>query len=152
MARGERLKNYNGLTTVEQKFCDEYLKTQDTYKAMLAAGYSKSTARVKGTSFYKRPQVQDYLQRIAKSVERETIATTAEVREFLTRVVRGQEEVEELVNRFDGGGIQVIEREMRKPNNREKLDAAEKLLKVSGAYNKDFNINVKPIVIKDDLS
>ena len=151
MARGEKLRNYNGLNVKEQLFCDEYLKSQDTYKAMLAAGFAKSTAKRKGYEFYKRPQVQDYLQTITKSIERETIATTAEVREFLTRVVRGQEQVEELVNRFDGGGVQVIEREKRPPNNREKLDAAEKLLKVSGAYSKDVNVNVKPIVIKDDL-
>ena len=151
MAKGEQLKNYNGLTVKEQKFCDEFLKSQDIEKAMLAAGFAKSTAKRKGYGYYRKPQIQDYLQSVAKSIERETIANTAEVRELLTRIVRGQEEVEEIVNRFDGGGVQVIEREIRKPNNREKLDAAEKLLKVAGAYNKDLNVNVKPIVIKDDL-
>ena len=151
MAKGEQLKNYNGLTVKEQKFCDEFLKSQDIEKAMLAAGFVNSTAKRNVYGYYRKPQIQDYLQSVAKSIERETIANTAEVRELLTRIVRGQEEVEEIVNRFDGGGVQVIEREIRKPNNRETLDAAEKLLKVAGAYNKDLNVNVKPIVIKDDL-
>lgn len=151
MANNSKLKNYNGLTDKEQKFCDEYLVSQDIEKAMIKIGYAKSTAKRKGYEFYRKPQIQNYLQTVTKSIERETIASTAEIREFLTRIIRGQEQVEELVNVFQGGGVQVTNRELRPPNNREKLDAAEKMLKVSGAYSKDMNVNVRPIVIKDDL-
>lgn len=151
MPARKELRNYNGLTEKEQRFCDEYLKSQDMVKAMKAAGYALATAKRKGYDMYRRPQVQDYLQTIAKSIERETIASTAEIREYLTRVMRGEEEVTELVNVFQGGGFQVTNRETRKPNIREKSEAADKLLRISGAYQKDINVNVKPIVIHDDL-
>ena len=153
MAKGSspKLKNYNGLTLKEQLFCDEFLKSQDLTKAALAAGYSKSTAKKMGSQLYKRQPVQDYLQTISKTIERETIAATAELREILTSIARGQENVTEPINTFIGGGVQEVQMVTRKPNNRERLDAVDKLLKVSGAYNKDVNLNVKPLVIKDDL-
>ncbi len=152
MATRSKLKNYNGLTDVEQRFCDAYMKNGgDGVAAMEEAGYSHKSAKRMWADMYKKPAVQNYLQTVTKSIERETIATTAEIREFLTSVMRNEAEMTEYMNRFIGGGEQEITPVVRKPNNREKLDAADKLLKISGAYNKDVNTNIIPIVIQNDL-
>ena len=152
MATRSKLKNYNGLTDVEQRFCDAYMKNGgDGVAAMEEAGYSQKSAKRLWADMYKKPAVQNYLQTVTKSIERETIATTAELREFLTAMVRGQIDQTEYINQFVGGGVQEIVEVVRKPNNREKLESAEKLLKISGAYQKDVNTNVIPIVIQNDL-
>lgn len=152
MATRSKLKNYNGLTDTEQRFCDAYMKNGgDGVAAMEEAGYSHKSAKRLWADMYRKPEVQNYLQTVTKTIERETIATTAELREFLTAMVRGQIDQTEYINQFIGGGVQEIVEVVRKPNNREKLESAEKLLKISGAYQKDVNTNVIPIVIQNDL-
>lgn len=144
-------RNINGLTAREQIFCDEYLKTCSTYQAALAVGYSKSSARQMAGRYYKRPAVQDYLQRTTKEMESTSIATSKELQEELTKIVRCQARIKEPVNRFIGGGVQEVDTIEREPNGKERLDAIDKLCKIQGAYNKDVNLNVKPVVIHDDI-
>ena len=145
-------RNINGLTAREQTFCDEYLKSGSTIKGMMACGYSKSTAEKKRNDIYNRPSVQSYLQRMAKLSEGQNIADDKEIQEYFTAVMRGQMDTQELLNQFKGGGVQESVFETRKPNGKERLDAAVNLAKIRGMYNKDINVNVQPIVIKDDIS
>ena len=144
-------RNINGLTAREQTFCDEYLKSGSTIKGMMACGYSKSTAEKKRNEIYNRPSVQSYLQRMAKLSEGQNIADEKEIMEFLTRVMRGEEETEEAVNQFVGSGVQETHYIKRKPNGKEKNEAAFNMAKMKGMYSKDINATVIPIVIKDDL-
>ena len=144
-------RNINGLTAREQTFCDEYLKSGSTVKGMMACGYSKSTAEKKRNEIYNRPNVQSYLQRIAKLSEGQNIADDKEIQEYFTAVMRGQMDTQELLNQFKGSGVQETVFETRKPNGKERLDAAVNLAKIRGLYNKDINATVIPIVIKDDL-
>lgn len=151
MPRESKERNVNGLTAREQTFCDEYLKCGSTYEAALKLGYKKTYADKIARSMYNRPQVQDYLQRTTANLEDTAIATTKELQRELTAIVRCETKMHEPVNRFVGGGVQEIETVEREPNGKERLDAIEKLLKIQGAYNKDINVNVKPVVIHDDL-
>ena len=144
-------RNINGLTAREQTFCDEYLKTGSTVKGMMACGYSESTAKKKSAEIYNRPNVQAYLQRIAKLSEGQNIADDKEIQEYFTSVMRGEKDTQELLNQFKGGGVQETVFEIRKPNGKERLDAAVNLAKIRGMFNKDINVNVQPIVIKDDI-
>lgn len=151
LPRESKERNINGLTQREQNFCDEYLRCGNISEACIKIGYAKSTAEKKGYELYQRPRVQEYLQAMAKTIESETIATTRELQEELTSIIRCQAVIEEKVNVFVGGGVQKIETVKRQPNGKERLDAIEKMLKMQGAYNKDINVNVKPVVIQDDI-
>ena len=149
--RETKERNINGLTAREQTFCDEYLKSGSTLEAMMACGYSKSTAEKKRNEIYNRPAVQSYLQRMAKLSEGQGIADEKEIREYFTSVMRGEKKTQELLNQFKGGGVQESVFEERLPNGKERLDAAVNLAKITGLYNKDINATVVPIVIKDDI-
>ena len=65
--------------------------------------------------------------------------------------MRGEKDTQELLNQFKGSGIQETVIATRKPNGKERLDAAVNLAKIRGMYNRDINNVVVPIVIKDDL-
>ena len=151
MAVETKERNINGLTAREQTFCDEYLKTGSTIKGMMACGYAKSSAEKKRNEIYNRPSVQAYLQRMAKLSEGQNIADDKEIQEYFTKVMRGELETEELLNQFKGGGVQETVWEIRKPNGKERIDAAVNLAKIRGMYNKDINVTVQPVVIKDDI-
>ena len=144
-------RNINGLTAREQTFCDEYLKTGSTVQGMIACGFSKSTAEKKRNEIYNRPNVQNYLQRMAKLSEGQNVADDKEIQEYFTAVMRGTKDTEELLNQFKGSGIQETVIAVRKPNGKERLDAAVNLAKIRGMYNRDINNVVVPIIIKDDL-
>lgn len=146
-----KVRNINGLTQKEQTFCDEYLKCGSMTEAAIKLGYKKSYAEKAGRKFYNRPAVQDYLQRTTLNMEDTAIATTKELQRELTAIVRCETKMHEPVNKFVGGGVQEVVTIEREPNGKERLDAIEKLLKIQGAYNKDINVNVKPVVIHDDL-
>jgi hypothetical protein len=55
------------------------------------------------------------------------------------------------INKFIGGGVQEVVDVEREPNGKERLEAINMLAKMQGAYNKDINVNVKPVVIHDDI-
>ena len=151
MPRETNERNINGLTAREQTFCDEYLKTGSTVAGMIACGFSKSTAERKRNEIYNRQNVQSYLQRMAKLSEGQNIADDKEIQEYFTSVMRGEKDTQELLNQFKGSGIQETVIATRKPNGKERLDAAVNLAKIRGMYNRDINNVVVPIVIKDDL-
>lgn len=144
-------KNFNGLTQLEQKFCDEYLKTCSTTRAALACGYSKSYAAKAAGQLYKRPSVQTYLENVTAEMTTNAIATTQELQEELTKIVRRKTNMVDKVNKFVGGGVQEVVDVVREPNGKERLEAINMLAKMQGAYNKDINVNVKPVVIHDDI-
>jgi phage terminase small subunit len=149
--RETKERNINGLTAREQTFCDAYLKSGSTTEAMMACGFSKSTAEKKRNEIYNRPPVQSYLQRMAKLSEGQGIADDKEIQEYFTSVMRGEKDTQELLNQFKGGGVQETVIETRKPNGKERLDAAVNLAKIRGMYNRDINATVIPIIIKDDI-
>lgn len=144
-------RNFNGLTQLEQKFCDEYLKTCSTLKAAQACGYSKSYAPKAASSIYRRPSVQTYLENVTAEMTTNAIATTQELQEELTKIVRRKTQMKDNINKFVGGGVQEIVEVEREPNGKERLEAINMLAKMQGAYNKDINVNVKPVVIHDDI-
>ena len=144
-------RNFNGLTQLEQKFCNEYLKSDSTKRAAIACGYSKSYAPAAGTKLYKRQTVQTYLESVTKEMVSNSIASTQELQEELTKIVRRSTRMHDKINKFVGGGVQEVVDVEREPNGKERLEAINMLAKMQGAYNKDINVNVMPVVIHDDI-
>lgn len=56
-----RDKNENGLTEMEQRFCDEYLVDFMAGPAAQRAGYAEKSSRVSGYLLLRRPAVQAYI-------------------------------------------------------------------------------------------
>lgn len=107
-------KNLGGeiLNEKQKKFCDYYLEFSDITKAAIKAGYSKNTV----SKLLKDSKIKEYLDNQIKEFDDDKIAKPQEVIKYLTKVMRGEEEIEfdleknSLINKMGVKGISTKER------------------------------------------
>ena len=113
------------LPFMEQAFCDYFIATGLKRQSAIDAGYSGDEAQDKATYLLRKADVKEYIAYQRRQLQRSTIADGIERREFLTRVMRG-EEIASIVTR-DG----VVQEE---PDHMAKIKAAMELAKMDGDY------------------
>lgn len=126
----ENKKKTIKLTSKQKNFCDEYIICQNATEAAIKAGYSKKTAGTQGYENMQKPHIRAYIDERMKEHESELIATQQEVLEYLTAVMRGETEAEEIV--VEGFEARTM---MKAPSEKDRLLAADKLSKCYGLYN-----------------
>ena len=119
-----------GLTAKQQRFCDEYLIDLNGAQAAIRAGYSEKNARVIASENLSKPNIKAYIEKRMAEKEDALIADQNEVLKYLTAVLRGESSAHVLA-RDELGADRVIE---KKPDEKEKLRAAELLGKRYGLY------------------
>lgn len=77
------------LTPKQKKFALEFLISGNITDAAKNAGYSERSARQIGSLNLTKPNVVEYMNEILDKTKSEEVATTEEVLEFLTSVMRG---------------------------------------------------------------
>ena len=80
------------MTERQLKFCKCYLASQDKKEAAMAAGYTQKNAAAAGGRLLRNPQVQNYLSKL-KPNHSEPVAGNEEILEYLTRVLRSDDEL-----------------------------------------------------------
>ena len=151
------------LNEKQKRFCEEYLIDLNATQAAIRAGYSEKTAerasdwineagQEKPSSKYK-PELREYIDKRIESIRSDRTADAQEVVEYLTSVMRGESESEEIVLKGVGKGSQRIEKVQKKPSEKDKLKAAELLGKRFGMFKENVNVSGSvPVVIVDDLN
>ena len=81
----------DGLTPKQKAFADYYIECGNATEAAIKAGYSKRTAKEIGYENLTKPHVYAYIAERQKQIEDSRIADAAEVMQFFTRVLRGEE-------------------------------------------------------------
>ncbi len=79
------------LTTKQQKFCNEYIKSGNAKDAATKAGYSPKTAYSIGNENLNKPELKAYIEKRLKQLESKKIAGAREVLEYLSSVMRGEQ-------------------------------------------------------------
>ena len=79
------------ITPQQQEFVDYYIETNNAYQSAIRAGYKESYARNAGDTILQKEAVVKYKAERLKQLESDRIAKPAEVLEFLTRVISGEE-------------------------------------------------------------
>ena len=139
------------LTEKQKRFCEEYLIDLNATQAAIRAGYSEKTAerasdwineagQKKPSSKYK-PELREYIDERIESIRSERTADAQEVVEYLTSVMRGESESEEIVLKGVGKGSQKIEKVHKKPSEKDKLKAAELLGKRFGMFKEKIEVD-----------
>lgn len=93
------------LTAKQRRFVQEYLIDLNATQAAIRAGYSKNSARQVGTENLSKPSIKQAIEEKLKQIDEEKTADAKEIREFWTKVMRGDEK--ETVLRYDSEGHQV---------------------------------------------
>ena len=134
------------LTAKQQRFCDEYLIDLNATQAAIRAGYSEKTAGAIGTENLQKPLIKDYIEERMKEKEKALIADQDEVLKYLTAVLRGESEASVLA-RDEIGADRVVQ---KRPDEKERLKAAELLGKRYSLFKTDVKLDVTPVVIGGD--
>lgn len=118
----------------QSRFVDFYIQTGNASEAARLAGYSKRTAGIIGDENLKKPYIRAEIDRRLGELKNQRTADTQEILEHLTSVVRGELTEEVVTN----SGKKIT----AKVTQRDRLKAAEMLLKVNGAFREQVDVKV----------
>lgn len=122
------------MTEKQKRFCDEYLIDLNATQAAIRAGYSKRTAGVIGGENLEKPYIKAYIDARLKEKQDALIADQDEVLRYLTSVMRGESQSEEIVVEGTGDGCSEARIMLKRPSERDRLKSAELLGKRYGLY------------------
>lgn len=138
------------LTAKQQRFCDEYLIDLNATQAAIRAGYSKKTAGAIATENLQKPLIKDYIDKRMAEKEKNLIAGQDEVLKYLTSVLRGESESEEIVVESIGDFMTEARTMKKAPSEKDRLKAAELLGKRYSLFKDSMKLDVTPVVIGGD--
>lgn len=141
------------LSILQEKFCLEYAASGNATDAYKKAGYktnSEKASNANAARLLRLPKIQQRLQELAAELATPKIANIQEIQEFLTSVMRREQEEEEIVSAGD-----YADKMERKTPITAAIKAAETLAKMQGAFKTDINITgALPVIIsgEDDIA
>ena len=130
------------MTEKEKNLADKHLECRDKKEALVFADYNE-----KSTYVFDRPEVKAYIE--SKSPK---IATSDEILEYCSKIMRGEEEELVPIKEKDDEGNTVITVLSQPVPLATRIKVAELLGKRNGTFSESKKTeNVLPVVIKDDL-
>lgn len=129
------------LTEKQKRFCDEYLIDLNATQAAIRAGYSPKTANRIAAENLSKLDIKNYIEQRMAEKENELIADQNEVLKYLTSVMRGESQSEEIVVEGCGDGISEARTIEKAPSEKDKLKAAELLGKRYGLYTDKMKVD-----------
>lgn len=130
------------MTEKEKNLADKYLECRDKKEALVFADYDE-----KSTYVFDRPEVKAYIE--SKNPK---IATSDEILEYCSKIMRGEEEELVPIKEKDEDGNTVITVLSQPVSLATRIKVAELLGKRNGTFSESKKTeNVLPVVIKDDL-
>lgn len=138
------------LTAKQQRFCDEYLIDLNATQAAIRAGYSEKSARQMATENMTKPSIKEYIEKRMDEKEKKLIADQDEVLKYLTSVLRGESESEEIVIENVGDFTSEARTMKKAPSEKDRLKAAELLGKRYSLFKDSMKLDVTPVVIGGD--
>ena len=118
------------LTPKQERFVCEYLKDLNATQAAIRAGYSENSAGQIGAENLRKPAIKEAIDAKLNEMNSSAIADAAETLEYLTSVMRGEQEDEVL--RLSGSGEQ--SKTALRVAAKDRMRAAELLGKYYGLF------------------
>ncbi len=125
------------MTEKQKIFADEYLidlNATRAYKAAYPNVKKDGAARANGSRMLTNANIKSYIDEQLAELHSKRSATANEVIEYLTSVLRGESESEEILAVGLGGGISEVKNVKKQPSEKERLKAAELLGKRFGLF------------------
>lgn len=111
----------------QKRFADEYIRTANKYQSAVRAGYSEKYAKTNAHKLLENTRVKDYVEARFKELEKQSIAEQDEVLQYLTAVMRGEQEDEENIVVPKGDYVSDVEKHTKKADTAQRTKAAELL-------------------------
>lgn len=139
------------LTEKQERFVDYYIETKgNATEAARRAGYKKPNPQ--GSENLAKPSIKAAINARLAELKSQRTADATEVLEFLTSVLRDQQEDETIVVEGTGNGMSRARKIKVKVSTRDRLKAGEVLGRIFGMYNDKLQLENAPVpVIVDDM-
>lgn len=125
------------LSNRQIKFVDEYiLNGGNASAACRSAGYSAAYANRQAYKLLSVPEIRQAIDERLKQARTDKTLEQSQLLEFLSAVVRGEVQDEQLMTRLIGKGQSVIERHQYRVPTKDRIRAVEIMLRVLGAFDK----------------
>ena len=134
------------LTVKQRKFADDYIKTGNATQAAIKAGYSEKSAAVIASENLRKPYIKEYIDSTLDKISNSKIASAQEIMEYLTRIARGEER--ETIFKVVDGEKTSMEVEI---DTRERIKAAELLGKTYSMFTDRKEVDVSSGVKLEDF-
>ena len=143
------------MTDKQRRFADEYLidcNATRAYKAAYPHIKSDNVAKVNGSRLLTNANLKAYIDERLEEISSKKIADATEVMQYLTSVLRGETDSEIVVVEGVGDGMSEARSMTKKPDETQRLKAAELLGKRYGLFKDNIRVDgAIPVVIKDDM-
>lgn len=120
------------MTEKQKIFADEYLidlNATRAYKIAYPSIKKDSVAAQAGSRMLRNVKVKEYIDEKLQEIHDKKTADIKEVMEYLTSVLRGESESEEIVVEGVGDGCSEARTMTKKPSEKDRLKAADLILK-----------------------
>ena len=135
------------LTAKQKKFADNYIETGNATQSAIDAGYSKKTAKSVGSENLTKPDIKAYIAEKMREIESNKIMGAQEALEFLTNVVRGEEQETKVVaTQYDVMKVKVP------ADVKTKISAAKEILKRYPDNDKLLEQQIRKITAEADIA
>ena len=136
------------MTPKMKKFCLEYASNGNATQSAIKAGYAEKTAYSQGQRLLKKVEIRAYIEQRMAEKEKELIADQDEILKYLTAVLRGESESEEIVVESIGDYMTEARTMKKAPSEKDKLKAAELLGKRYNLFSDKMKVDVAlPVII-----
>lgn len=135
------------MTAMQKKFCAEYIADFNKTQAAIRAGYSEKTAYSAGSRLLKNVEVRKEVERLQQEQLDAASATALEITEFLTRIMRGEENEDVLVRQKTG--VMHVE---KRPDVKDRIRAAELLGKRLGIFNETVELAPANSAVREEVA
>lgn len=115
------------LTRKQEMFANEYIRTGNAYQSAVNAGYSHNYAKGNVVKLLENVSVKSYIDARLEELRKESIAEQDEILQYLTSVMRGKEQDEELMLVPTGYFMSEVERHEKRADIVARTKAAELL-------------------------
>ncbi|MEZ2459315.1 terminase small subunit [Salinicoccus roseus] len=115
------------MTLKQQRFADEYVIHANVFKSAINAGYSENYAKTNASKLLENDSIKAYIDERLAELQSKAVADQQEVMEYLTSVMRGQVEDEELMVVPLGDFESEVQRHERRSDTSQRTKAAELL-------------------------
>lgn len=111
----------------QKRFADEYIRTANAHQSAVRAGYSEVYAKTNSYKLLENKGIKSYIEARFKELEKQSIAQQDEVLQYLTAVMRGEQEDEENIVVNKGDFVSDVEKHTKKADTAQRTKAAELL-------------------------
>ncbi|UUY79077.1 terminase small subunit [Staphylococcus saprophyticus] len=111
----------------QKRFADEYIRTANAFQSAVRAGYSEKYASTGAHKLLENKSVKAYVEARFEELKKKTIAEQDEVLQFLTAVMRGEQDDEENIVVPKGDFISDVEKHTKRADTAQRIKSAELL-------------------------